>query len=203
MSYTYLIGWTKLNKFYYGVRFSKNCRPEDLWVTYFTSSKHVKSFTNQYGKPDIIEIRKTFEDKNKARLWEEKVLKKMKVLEKDNWLNKTDNKSIDPECAALGPKKQIGIKRSEETKNKLRGPKSEQHKLNMKIARKKLFESGYKNPNPALRQDVKKKMSEIKKIAQKGELNNMYGKIVFNNGFVNKAFRPDEIPEGWVKGRHR
>ena len=203
MPYTYLIGWSKLNKFYYGVRYSKNCRPTDLWVSYFTSSKYVKSFANQNGKPDIIQIRKTFEDKNKARLWEEKVLKKMKVLEKDNWLNKSNNISIAPEYAALGPKKQIGIKRSEETKNKLRGPKSEQHKLNMKIARKKLFESGYKTPNPALRQDVKRKMSEIKKISQKGELNNMYGKNIFNNGFVNKAFRPDEVPEGWVKGRFR
>jgi hypothetical protein len=73
----------------------------------------------------------------------------------------------------------------------------------MKIARKKLFESGYKNPNPALREDVKKKMSEIKKVSQKGELNNMYGKNIYNNGLINRAFNPNEVPEGWVKGRHR
>jgi hypothetical protein len=203
MAYTYLIGWSNFNKFYYGVRFSKNCRPEDLWTSYFTSSKHVKSFANQYGDPDIIEIRKKFNDANKARLWEEKVLIKMKVLENDLWINKTNNKSIDPKCAAKGPKSQIGIKRSEETKKKLRGPKTDQHKLNMKIARKKLFESGYKNPNPALREDVKKKMSEIKKVAMKGSGNNMYGKKIYNNGIINRAYKLNEIPEGWVKGRHR
>ena len=203
MAYTYLIGWSKFNKFYYGVRFSKNCRPEDLWVTYFTSSKHVKTFADLYGDPDIIQIRKTFEDENKARLWEEKVLKKMKVVKNDKWINKTDNISIDSECALKGTLTHIGKKRSEKTKQKLRGPKSEQHKLNMKIARKKLFESGYKNPNPALREDVKKKMSEIKKVSQKGELNNMYGKNVYNNGLINRAFNPNEVPEGWVKGRHK
>ena len=32
------------------------------------------------------------------------------------------------------------------------------------------------NPNPALREDVRKKMSEIKKIAMIGEGNNMFGK---------------------------
>ena len=201
MAYTYLIGWKDLNRFYYGVRFSKNCRPEDLWTSYFTSSKHVKSFVKEHGNPDIIEIRKNFEDVNKARLWEGKVLKKMNVVQNDKWINKTDNKSIDPTLAALGPKKQIGIKRSEETKEKLRGLKSEQHKLNMKISRKKLFQSGYKNPNPALREDVKKKMSEIKKVAMKGSGNNMYGKKVYNNGFINKAFKIDQIPDGWVKGR--
>lgn len=201
MAYTYLIGWSNLNKFYYGVRFSKNCRPEDLWVSYFTSSKHVKEFVKQYGDPDIIKIRKIFENNNQARLWEEKVLKKMDVIKDDKWLNKTNNKSIDPECAAKGPKSQIGIKRSEKTKIKLRGPKTDQHKLNMKIARKKLFENGYKNPNPALRQDVKKKMSEIKKVAMKGSGNNMYGKKIYNNGIVNRAYKQNEIPEGWVKGR--
>jgi len=203
MAYSYLIGWSKLNKYYYGVRFSKNSDPSELWVRYFTSSKHVKKFSEINGNPDIIQIRKVFKDVNKARLWEEKVLRKMRVVEKNVWLNKTDNRSIDPECSLKGTLQHIGKKRSEKTKQKLRGPKSEQHKLNMKIARKKLFENGYKNPNPALREDVKKKMSEIKKVSQKGELNNMYGKNVYNNGLINRAFKPNEVPEGWVKGRYR
>lgn len=116
MAYTYLIGWSKFNKFYYGVRFSKNCRPEDLWVSYFTSSKHVKFFTEEHGNPDIIQIRKVFQDNVKARLWEEKVLNKMNVLKDDRWLNRTNNKSIDPECAIKGTLSHIGKKRSEKTK---------------------------------------------------------------------------------------
>ena len=35
--YTYLIGWSNLNKFYYGVRYGKGCHPSDLWVKYFGS----------------------------------------------------------------------------------------------------------------------------------------------------------------------
>lgn len=31
MAYTYRIGWSKLNKHYYGVRYSKRSHPSDLW----------------------------------------------------------------------------------------------------------------------------------------------------------------------------
>ena len=124
--YTYLIGWTEHKKYYYGVRFAKNCNPKDLWITYFTSSKYVKEIRQMYGEPDLIQIRKIFENVYSARLWENKVLKRLNVLEKNIWINKTDNKSIDPKCAAKGSLKHIGMKRSEETKQKMRGPKTEQ-----------------------------------------------------------------------------
>ena len=85
--YTYLIGWSSLNKFYYGVRYAKNCHPSDLWKEYFTSSKIVKKYRTLYGEPDIIEIRKTFSDMNSAIIWEQKVLKRVKVLILEKWLN--------------------------------------------------------------------------------------------------------------------
>lgn len=88
--YTYLIGWSKLNLFYYGVRFSKNCHPDDLFKTYFTSSAEVKKIRLEHGNPDIIEIRKTFESAEKARKWEHKVLARMKVANNDKWINKTE-----------------------------------------------------------------------------------------------------------------
>lgn len=78
--YTYLIGWSFFNLWYYGVRFAKNCHPKELFVSYFTSSKHVHRLVLSYGPPDIIQIRKTFSTANDARLWENKVLKRMKVL---------------------------------------------------------------------------------------------------------------------------
>ena len=86
--YTYLIGWSKHQKFYYGVRFAKNCHPSDLWVTYFTSSKHVKEFSYLNGPPDIIQIRKIFKDANKAREYEHKVLRRLKVNKKDKFMKK-------------------------------------------------------------------------------------------------------------------
>lgn len=93
--YTYLLGWTSHNKYYYGVRYAKKANPADLWTTYFTSSKYVKEFCSLNGDPDIIEIRKTFKDKNKAMLWEHKVLKRLNASKNEKWLNKTDNISID------------------------------------------------------------------------------------------------------------
>lgn len=93
--YTYCIGWTTNNVFYYGVRYAKNCNPSDFWVTYFTSSKFVKIQREQYGEPDIIQIRKTFgNNPEKAKLWEDKVLRRLNVANKDNWLNKTQNNSF-------------------------------------------------------------------------------------------------------------
>jgi hypothetical protein len=85
--YTYLIGWSKLNIWYYGVRFSKKSNPSDLWVTYFTSSEHVAEFRQQHGEPDIIQIRKTFTDKNTALLWEHRVLSKLQVHKSTKFLN--------------------------------------------------------------------------------------------------------------------
>jgi len=87
ISYTYLIGWKNQNKWYYGVRYSSKCHPNDLWKKYFTSSKQVKLFRQEFGEPDIIEVRKTFEDSKLAKFWEERVLKRMKVAKNNKWLN--------------------------------------------------------------------------------------------------------------------
>jgi hypothetical protein len=95
-SYTYLIGWSKLNKWYYGVRYANKIIAEnDLWVKYFTSSRHVKNFRKIHGEPDIIKIRKKFNRKEKAIEWEIKVLKRMKILYNEKWLNKNICKCIE------------------------------------------------------------------------------------------------------------
>lgn len=89
--YTYLIGWSKLDIWYYGVRFSSKAKPEDLWKTYFTSSRSVKKFRKENGEPDVIQIRKMFDCSKKAREWETKVITRMKLVESKRWLNQTDN----------------------------------------------------------------------------------------------------------------
>ena len=95
--FTYLIKHIPTNKYYYGVRFKKNCHPNDLWTKYFTSSKKVKRLIKRYGKKSFqFEIRKTFKTGTQALNWEHKVLKRLKVIYKDNFLNLTDNKSVDP-----------------------------------------------------------------------------------------------------------
>lgn len=110
--YTYLIGWTHLNKWYYGVRYAKNCHPSDLWVKYFTSSKFVKRLRRKCGEPDIVEVRRTFSSYDKAISWEEKVLKRLKIFEKqDVWLNRNIAGAFDPIVSSATNK---GRKRSPE-----------------------------------------------------------------------------------------
>ena len=105
MAYTYLIGWTQHQKWYYGVRYAKGAKPTDLWNTYFTSSKHVKNFRLIHGEPDVIQIRKQFEDVDSAREWESKVLRRIDAANHERFLNQTDNISIGVEAATKGGKK--------------------------------------------------------------------------------------------------
>ena len=94
--YTYLIAWTHLDKFYYGVRYSKSIEgktPEqDLWVDYFTSSKYVKEFREMHGEPDRIEIRQVFDSAEKARNWEKKFLERTKIYDLEECLNKSNSR---------------------------------------------------------------------------------------------------------------
>lgn len=85
--YTYLIGWSKHDKYYYGVQYGKKANPSNLWTKYFTSSEKVDNLRQELGEPDIIEVRRTFDTPEKAILWETRVLTKLDVLYKDKWLN--------------------------------------------------------------------------------------------------------------------
>jgi hypothetical protein len=104
--YTYRISWSKTGMNYYGVRYAKGCHPSDLFVTYFTSSDYVADYIKEHGLPDIIEVRKTFtgEDRRKkAILHEQQTLKRLKVVGRQDYLNKHDIKAIDvcdPQVAA-------------------------------------------------------------------------------------------------------
>lgn len=115
--YCYLIGWSKYDKWYYGSESgykSKIANPSNLWLTYFTSSKHIKQFRKEYGEPDVIEVRKTFKTKDECILWEEKVLCKLEVIQNEKWLNKSTTKVHD----------RTGTTHPEKTKKKM----SESHK---------------------------------------------------------------------------
>lgn len=86
--YTYLIGWSELDLWYYGVKFGKSADPALFWVNYFTSSKYVKSLREEFGEPDVREIRKTFEPKEAASEWERKVIRRLGAVWSDKWINR-------------------------------------------------------------------------------------------------------------------
>ena len=91
--YTYLIGWSGKNLYYYGVRHARGCDPSDLWVKYFTSSKRVKALRSELGEPDVIQIRRTFKSKANALEWESTVIRRMKMVLSESWAN-MNNPSI-------------------------------------------------------------------------------------------------------------
>lgn len=91
--YTYSIQWSTTGMKYYGVRFAKNCHPKDFWVSYFTSSKYVATYVEQFGPPDIRIIRKTFtcsDAVQRALLHEKTVLRRIRAAERTDFLNKYD-----------------------------------------------------------------------------------------------------------------
>lgn len=115
--YTYLIGWVSIDRWYYGVRFARNCHPGDLWTKYFTSSKVVNEYRKQYGRPDVVEIRQLFNTPLQAREWEYKVLKRLRVNINERWLNKTIGKSIPPQFGRRMPEEERQLHRKRMLKN--------------------------------------------------------------------------------------
>lgn len=103
-AYTYLVGWTSLDKFYYGVRYSRKSNPENFWKDYFTSSEYVKEYREKHGEPDIIQVRKVFDDPDLAIKFENKVLTKLlsnNNINRNKWLNICSGQgsySITDEC---------------------------------------------------------------------------------------------------------
>ncbi len=141
--YTYYLGWSGIDKWYYGVRYAKNCNPTDLWVKYFTSSKEVSAIREEYGDPDVISLDKTFSNSEDAREYEHRVLKFLEVNNNDKWLNKTFGKCPTSKGLKLTEEQKQNLSKirkgriiSEEHKHKLsivsKGiPKSEEHKNNI------------------------------------------------------------------------
>jgi hypothetical protein len=86
--FTYLIGWSHLDRWYYGVRYANGCHTSDLWTTYFTSSTIVKEFMKEHGQPDIIQVRRKFDTEAAAIRYESRILSRLKVLSSDKWLNR-------------------------------------------------------------------------------------------------------------------
>ena len=90
--YTYKLIFKPSGQYYYGVRWAKNCNPNDLWITYFTSSKHVHKLIKEYGLDSfIIKVTKTFTNKTDAVNHERNILKRVKASVNGKFLNKANN----------------------------------------------------------------------------------------------------------------
>lgn len=175
--YTYHIAWTSINKHYYGVRYAKGCSPEDLWVSYFTSSNEVKRHRTLYGEPDVVEIRKVFKDARSAKKWESRVLRKLNVLKSNKWLN-----------ANISGDHFIIEKHSEETKRKM----SENNFSRRPEGRAKIAERQMGSNNSFYGKHHSEESKRKKSIANKGQL-------WWNNGQVRVKSRT--CPVGFKRGK--
>lgn len=106
--YTYLIGWSKHNIWYYGCQYGKGVHPSNLCVKYFTSSSKVHEFINQHGTPDIVQIRKIFNSVHKCCKHESTVLKRIRAVKQSKFLNRTDRAGFPIEYNKVVVKDTVG-----------------------------------------------------------------------------------------------
>lgn len=171
--FTYHLYHKPTDQHYYGVRYKKDCSPEELWTTYFSSSPLVHQLIEQYGKESFVpSVRRIFETSAEAVAWETKFLSKIDAQHNNKWLNRHNGKTkfIGPYTHSKQSKAKIGskikgIKRSEETKAKIRSKAKEREAkrraegwtmpkdaIEKAIAtRQSLIESGKINPYSAER----------------------------------------------------
>jgi hypothetical protein len=202
--YTYLIGWSAIDRWYYGVRYAKNCHPEDFWKVYFTSSSYVAQMRELLGDPDIIQIRKTFTTADAACLWEHNVLTRMNVIESKRWLN---------QIVGFGSRAVMSESHRRKISIALTGKKlSPEHRIKCGDARRgkhhtqehKAYMSGVMSGR-TLSEEHKKNLSKVNKGRKRSTetLEKMSaavsGKRWVNNGVECKMMR--ELPEGWQYGR--
>lgn len=148
-------------KHYYGIKFSKGCNPNDLWTTYFSSSKLVKHLIEEYGADSFdVSIRKVFLTPQDALLWEHKVLRRLNASARDNWLNRHNG----------GTKFRAPLHHSDKTKNRLRqkttgikrssATKSKQSiKAILREERRRL--NGWKMPKEAISRAIETRQERI------------------------------------------
>ena len=189
--YTYLVGWSEHKKYYYGVRYAKLCNPDEFWVKYFTSSKYVHEFTEKYGEPDIKQIRKTFKESSSAIGWERKVLLRMNVLYRKDFLNANIAGSFIF---------------TEEILNKMKETKRKNLKNKIGMTSKRWITNGTHSKVISINEDMPLGWKFGRKVpALLGKINNgidkLTNRIWITNGNTNKRILSvDQIPEGWRRG---
>lgn len=117
--YIYIIKYKPGNMYYLGCQYGNNCHPDNLWSTYFTSSKVIQHYVKWTGKDSFeVKVLKTFDftsyflqlqekhgiiltskDKNKlikdlVLSCESKYLRRLKAKERSDFFNLTDGTEL-------------------------------------------------------------------------------------------------------------
>jgi hypothetical protein len=149
LPFTYVLTFKPTGQRYYGVRYAKNAHPSQLWTTYFTSSKVIKSLLTEHGPEAFtVSVRRTFTTKESAVLWESRVLNRLNASHSNQWFNQINGDANfasilewSDEAKAKYSERRKGIQFSEEHKANLAKAKqgtkqSEEHKSKRSAALK-------------------------------------------------------------------
>lgn len=128
--FTYVLEFLPTGQFYYGSRTAKNCSIEDLWTTYFSSSKIVARLIQEHGKDAFkYRVTRTFKTKLDALAWECRFLTRVNARANPKFLNRAngDGKLIGAEGHVRSKEHarnlslaNKGVRRSEETRQRMR-----------------------------------------------------------------------------------
>jgi hypothetical protein len=158
---------------YYGVRYGKSAHPDTLWTTYFSSSSLVRDLIKEYGADSFdVSVRRVFDTKEDALLWERRFLKRIDAKSREDWLNQ-HNGHTDFAYDWTGRKRP-------ELSERLKG-KPNPHGWKTR---------GRKNPA----------VSEALRENKKGNTN-VRGKKWYHIGQKSGRYFPYDVPDGWVEGR--
>lgn len=160
-AFTYLLIHLPTGKRYYGVRFAKGAHPDQLWTTYFSTSKIVKQLIAETGVSSFTaEVRRTFDDPLKALAWETKFLHRIDATRREDWLNRHNGgkkfrapETHSPETRAKLSRSLTGRKCSDEQRRK----QSEKAKLREQARR----ETGWKMPPESTQQGLSTRKAKI------------------------------------------
>jgi len=187
--YTYVIGWSNKNKYYYGCRYAKKSDPSDLWVSYFTSSIQVKKMRAQLGEPDVRRVHKIFDNVEECVLFEKRMLQRL--VRNPSFINRNVAGAIIGGNSTPRTEKQKNTAR--ELMKKMSGGiwytdgtrmKRFTNIMDIPEGWKRGFPDGYKH----------KIANTLRKSVQ--------GKVWFNNGVQRRKYTENTAPQGWQRGWH-
>ena len=149
MFYTYLVINNVTKMFYYGARYSEKAKLDDLFTSYFTSSKLVKNDIDKYGKEVFsFEIRRIFSNAEDCLRWEYKVLRRLKVKDREDCYNLTNGGAVFNSSKSM----------------KMNNPMTNPESLNKSVEGKKMSRAAGKHrksaPSAEGRRRISKRMKE-------------------------------------------
>lgn len=227
--YAYHLYHLPTNQHYYGVEYGLKANPNNLWVTYFSSSKRIKNLIHKYGKESFkFKVRKIFKTTDEAIKWETKFLHKIDAKNNKHWLNQHNGNGdwvnkvgyLLTERQRLNRTKEknpfFGKKHTDETRQKMRKPKSyvppkseeTKKRLSESLTGRTFSETHKKNISKGKKGTIISEQTKQKiSLATKGEKNPMFGKSAvkggkwYTNGISNIFILKQEIPLNYKRGR--